>query len=93
MRKKRSKILDAVHATARGLHAADAIGQVTIREFDQVCLQPVPPLHPAEIKRIRESANVNQAVVAARKRGSNSGAKPLATNTRGRRGSAGNSVK
>jgi hypothetical protein len=60
MRKKRSKILDAVHATARGLHTADAIDQVTMREFDQLCLKPLPPLRPAEIKRIRESANVSQ---------------------------------
>ncbi len=52
MRKKRSKILDAVHATARGLHAADAIDRQTMREFDQRCLKPVPPLRPAEIKRI-----------------------------------------
>ena len=65
MRKKRSKILDAVHETARGLRAADAIDQVTMREFDQLCLKPVPPLRPAEIKRIRESANVSQAVFAA----------------------------
>jgi len=65
MRKKRSKILDAVHETARGLHAANAIDQVTMREFDQLCLKPVPPLRPAEIKRIRESANVSQAVFAA----------------------------
>lgn len=65
MRKKRSKILDAVHATARGLHAADAIDQVTMREFDQLCLKPVPLLRPAEIKRIRESANVSRAVFAA----------------------------
>lgn len=51
MRKKRSKTLDAVHATARGLHAADAIDQVTMREFDQLCLKPAPPLRLAEIKR------------------------------------------
>jgi putative transcriptional regulator len=39
MRKKRSKILDAVHATARGLYAADAIDLVTMRAFDQLCLK------------------------------------------------------
>lgn len=55
MRKRRSKILDAVSATARGLHAADAVDQLTMREFDQFCLKPVLPLRPAEIKRIRES--------------------------------------
>jgi putative transcriptional regulator len=51
MRKKRSKILDAVHETARGLYAADTIDQLTMREFDRVCLRPVLPLRPVEIKR------------------------------------------
>jgi putative transcriptional regulator len=44
MRKKRAKILSAVHATARGLRAADAIYQETMREFDQLCLKPARPL-------------------------------------------------
>ena len=65
MRKKRSKILDAVHETAKGLHEADAIDRVTMRQFDQLCLEPVRSLRPAEIRRIRESANVSQAVFAA----------------------------
>lgn len=65
MRKKQSGILDAVHATARGLHAAEAIGHVTMREFDLLWPKLVLPLRPAEIKRIRESANVSQAVFTA----------------------------
>jgi putative transcriptional regulator len=65
MAKKRSKILDAVHETAKGLHSAGAIDQVTMREFDQACLSPVPPLRPADIRRIRERAHVSQAVFAA----------------------------
>ena len=54
MRKKQSKVLDAVHATARGLRAAGAINQVTMQDFDQVCMQPVPPPRLAEIKRTRD---------------------------------------
>jgi putative transcriptional regulator len=65
MRKKRSKILEAVHASARGLLAANAIDQMTMRHFDRLCLEPVRPLRPAEIRRIRESAKVSQAVFAA----------------------------
>ena len=65
MAKKRSKILDAVHEAAKGLHSAGAIDQVTMREFDQACLTPVPPLRSIEIKRIRERAHVSQAVFAA----------------------------
>ena len=56
--KRSKKILEAVHSSARGLYAADAIDQMTMRHFDRLCLEPVKPLRPAEIRRIRESANV-----------------------------------
>jgi putative transcriptional regulator len=46
MRKKKSPILEAVHETARGLYEAGAIGKVTMREYDQLCLQLVEPLAP-----------------------------------------------
>ena len=65
MRKKLSKILEAVHATAKGLHDAGAIDQVTMHEFDHLSLVPLPPLRPAQIKRIRETSRVSQAVFAA----------------------------
>lgn len=65
MRKTKSPILEAVHETAAGLHAAGVIDQVTMREFDQLCQPPVEPLQPQEIKRIRETAQVSQAVFAA----------------------------
>jgi putative transcriptional regulator len=38
--------------------------QVTLREFDQLCLPPVEPLAPAQIRQIRESSRVSQAVFA-----------------------------
>ncbi len=65
MRKKKSAILEAVHETASGLHAAGLMDQVTLREFDRLCLPPTEPLQPLEIKRIREGTNVGQAVFAA----------------------------
>jgi putative transcriptional regulator len=65
MRKKRSRIIEAVYSTAKGLHAAGAIDQVTMRQFDRLCLRPVLPLRPAQIKRIREASRVSQAVFAA----------------------------
>ncbi len=64
MRKTKSAILEAVHETARGLHRAGVMDQVTLREFDQACLPPVEPLAPAQIKRIRENQQVSQAVFA-----------------------------
>ena len=65
MRKRKSKILEAVRETASGLLAAGAIDQVTMRHFDRLCLPPVPPLRPEEIRRIRERSQVSQAVFAA----------------------------
>jgi putative transcriptional regulator len=64
MRKTKSLILEAVRETAKGLHKAGVMDQVTLREFDRMCLPPVDPLQPEEIKRIREASHVSQAVFA-----------------------------
>lgn len=64
MRKAKSAILDAVQATAKGLNKAGVMDQVTLREFNRLCLPPVSPLKPKQIKRIRESSRVSQAVFA-----------------------------
>ena len=64
MRKTKSPILEAVHATAKGLHKAGVMDQLTLREFDRLCLPPVEPLEPEQIKQIREAARVSQAVFA-----------------------------
>lgn len=63
MRKTKS-ILEAVRETAQGLHKAGVMDQVTLREFDRLCLPPVEPLKPEEIKQIRENSRVSQAVFA-----------------------------
>lgn len=64
MRNSKSPILDAVHETAAGLHRAGVLDQVTMREFERLCVPPVEPLMPEEIRRIREDAQVSQAVFA-----------------------------
>lgn len=43
---------------------AGLMDQVTLREFDKLCVPPVAPLTPKEIKRIREASHVSQAVFA-----------------------------
>lgn len=65
MRTTKSAILDAVHDTAKGLHKAGVMDQVTLREFDRRGLPPIAPLAPAQIKQIREASRVSQAVFAA----------------------------
>jgi DNA-binding transcriptional regulator YiaG len=46
MRKKKSRVLEAVHDTAKGLHKAGVMNQVTLREFDRLCLMPIASLAP-----------------------------------------------
>lgn len=65
MRKSRSAILEAVHETAKGLFDAGVMDQVTLREFDRLCLPPITPLKPEQIKKLREKSRVSQAVFAA----------------------------
>ena len=64
MRKTKSPILEAVHETAKGLHKAGVMDQLTMREFDRLCLPPVEALQPEQIKHIRETSRVSQAVFA-----------------------------
>lgn len=64
MRKTKFSILAAVHDTARGLHQAGVMDQVTLRESDQLFLPPVEPFQPEQIKHIRETTRVSQAVFA-----------------------------
>ena len=64
MRRTKSAILEAVHRTARGLHKAGVMDQLTLRESDRLCVPPVESLKPPQIKRIRESSRVSQGVFA-----------------------------
>lgn len=65
MKKHKSAILEAAHQTAQGFHRVGAMDQLTMREFDRLCLPPIEPLEPEQIKQIREAANVSQSVFAA----------------------------
>lgn len=60
----RSNIMAAVHETARDLNEAGLMDKFTMREFDELCLTPVRPLVPEEIRKIRERENVSQSVFA-----------------------------
>ena len=64
MRKRKSPILEAIHETAAGLFKAGVMDQLTMREFDRLCMPPVEPLAPDQIKRIRDTSRVSQAVFA-----------------------------
>lgn len=59
-----SPILASVHDAAAGLHKLGLVDKGTMREFDALCLTPVEPLSPAEIRLLREREHVSQPVFA-----------------------------
>jgi putative transcriptional regulator len=58
-------ILDVVHETALDLHDAGVMDDVTLKEFDALCLPPVKIYNSAQIKRIRQRSKASQGVFAA----------------------------
>lgn len=58
-------ILDTVHETAKGLHAAGVMKETTLREFDALCLPPVKKYSAVQIRRIRQKNRASQGVFAA----------------------------
>jgi putative transcriptional regulator len=60
----RSPVMASIHETAEGLAAAGVMPKHTMREFDQLCLTPVRPLTPQEIRDLRLREEASQAVFA-----------------------------
>ena len=60
----RSDVLAAVHEVALGLAEAGAMDKRSLRDFDALCLTPVEPLAPNEIRALRLRENASQAVFA-----------------------------
>lgn len=60
----KSDLFAAIHETVSGLHEADLVDKKTMRDFDGMCLTPVEPLSPDEIRTLREKQSVSQAVFA-----------------------------
>jgi putative transcriptional regulator len=68
-RKKRTRtfknsLMASIHETAEGLHSAGVMDKRTMREFDELCLTPVQPLAPEQIRALRLREGASQAVFA-----------------------------
>jgi putative transcriptional regulator len=50
----RDKLLKALHKLAQGLHHAETMDTMTLREFDVRCLPPVKEYSAAQIRRLRQ---------------------------------------
>jgi putative transcriptional regulator len=60
----RSPLMASIHETAEALNTAGVMSKQTMREFDLLCLTPVRPLAPEEIRSLREREGASQAVFA-----------------------------
>lgn len=58
-------ILEVVHDTAKDLNDAGVMDDMTLREFDALCLPPVHPFSANDIKKLRKRIKVSQGVFAA----------------------------
>jgi putative transcriptional regulator len=58
-----SKILRNVHESAKRLHAAGHMDDLTMREFDALCVTPAPKFTAKDVVRIKNRAS--QGVFAA----------------------------
>jgi len=57
-------ISEVVHQGAEDLHSAGLMDDITLKEFDALCLPPVKYLTPKQIQTIRKNNKASQAVFA-----------------------------
>jgi len=60
-----SRILKNVHTSAKRLHDAGHMNDLTMREFDALCLPPTPKFDAEHVQRIRTNSRASQGVFAA----------------------------
>ena len=58
-------ILDVVHESAQDLRDAGVMDEVSLKEFDALCLPPVKEYSAVQIQRIRKRSKASQGVFAA----------------------------
>lgn len=59
-----SDAMTAIHEAALDLHDAGVMDKKTMRKFDELCLTPVEPMSPEQIRELRMREQVSQAVLA-----------------------------
>ncbi len=63
--KAKSPILEAVHETASDFHRLGFINVHKMRQYDALCLDPVPEYDSAKIRALRDHLKLCQAVLAS----------------------------
>ena len=63
--KPKSGILEAVHETASDFRRLGFISVHKMRQYDALCLDPVPEYDSAKIRALRDHLKLSQAVLAS----------------------------
>ena len=61
----KSRLLEAVHETAKALDKLGFIDKRAMREYDFLCIKPVSPYSAEQIRSMRERYRLSQAVMAS----------------------------
>jgi putative transcriptional regulator len=60
----KSDAFEAIHSAVAGMAEAGTIGKITLREFDEMCIDSEIAFAPEEIRRLREASRLSQPVFA-----------------------------
>ena len=60
----KNKILDTIHETMTAAHEVGVVDDVTMREFDALCIPPIKEYSPQAIQKLRKKNKASQAVLA-----------------------------
>jgi putative transcriptional regulator len=63
--KTKSRLLAATHETAQDLHRLGFIDKRKMAKFDALCIAPISDFDSAQIRDLRQTLQLSQAVLAA----------------------------
>jgi putative transcriptional regulator len=63
--KHKSRLLEAVHETAKDLNACGFIDKRALNRYAALCVEPVPLYTPEQIRTLRDRYRISQAVLAS----------------------------
>jgi putative transcriptional regulator len=63
--KHKSRLLEAVHETAKDLNELGFIDKRALNRYDALCMEPVQSYSPEQIRTLRDRYRISQAVMAS----------------------------
>jgi len=57
--KHKSRLLEAVHETAKDLKEGGYIDKRALNRYDALCIEPVPPYSPEQIRTLRDRYRIS----------------------------------